>query len=82
MRWARHIAHIVYNILVRKPEGKTLPGRHWRSWECNIRVDLREIGWEGVDWMHLAQDKELWWDLMNTVSKLRVPLQVRNFLTE
>jgi len=45
MRWARHIAHIVYNILVRKPEGKTLPGRHWRSWECNIRVDLREKGW-------------------------------------
>jgi hypothetical protein len=44
-----------YKILVGKPEGKTL-GRCRRKWEDNIRMHLREIEWEGVDWVHLAQD--------------------------
>jgi hypothetical protein len=39
----------------------------------NIRMDLREIGWEGVDWMHLAQDIDRWQALVNTVLNLRVP---------
>jgi len=58
-----------YNILVGKPEGKLSLWRpkHW--WEDNIRMDVTEIGWKGVDWMHLAQ----WWALMNTVMNLRVP---------
>jgi hypothetical protein len=43
-----------YNILVGKPEGKRLLERRRHRWEDNIRMDLREIGWEGVDWMHLA----------------------------
>jgi hypothetical protein len=39
----------------------------------NIRIDLREIVWEGVDWMHLAQDRDQWWALVNMVMNLWVP---------
>jgi hypothetical protein len=45
-------------ISVRKYEGKRQLGRPRHRWEDNIRMDLREIGWEGVDWMHLAHDKD------------------------
>jgi hypothetical protein len=45
-----------YKILVGKPEGKTSLGIPRHRWEDNIRMDLREIRWEGVDWIHLAQD--------------------------
>jgi len=62
-----------YNILVGKPEGKRLLGRRWRTWEDNIRMDLRELGWEGVNWMHLDQDGDHWRALVNTVMNLRVP---------
>jgi hypothetical protein len=44
-----------YNIFVGKPEGKRQLGRNRRRWEDNIRIDLREIGWENVDWIHLAR---------------------------
>jgi hypothetical protein len=47
-----------YNILVGKPEGKKPFRISKRSWENNIRMDLREIGWEGVDWIGLAQDRD------------------------
>jgi hypothetical protein len=46
-----------YKILVGKPEGKSLLRRPRRRWENNIRMDLREIGWEGVDWIHLVYDR-------------------------
>jgi hypothetical protein len=46
-----------YNILVEKPEGKRPRGRPSGRWEETVRMELREIGWEGVDWMHLAQDR-------------------------
>jgi hypothetical protein len=49
-----------YKILVRKPEGRRARGRPRRRWEDNIRMDLKEIGWEGVDWMHLAQYRDQW----------------------
>jgi len=45
-----------YNILVGKPEGKRPVGRRRRTWEGNIRMGLREIWCEGVDWIHLTQD--------------------------
>jgi hypothetical protein len=45
-------------ILVEKPEGKRTLGRPRRRWEGNIRMDLREMGWEGVDWIHVAQDRD------------------------
>jgi len=56
MRWAGHAARMgksrnVYKILIRKPEGKGALGRPGRRWEDNIRMDLRKMGWEGVDWI-------------------------------
>jgi hypothetical protein len=59
--------------LVGKLERKRQFGRSKRRWEDNIRMDLKEIWWEGVKWMHLAQDKDQWRGLVNTVMKLRVP---------
>jgi hypothetical protein len=57
-------------VSVGKPEGKRKPSRRW---EDNIRMDVREIGWEGVDWMNLTQDMDRWWALVNTVMNLQVP---------
>jgi hypothetical protein len=51
-----------YSALVGKPEGKRQLGRHRHRWEGNIIMDLRKIGWEGVDWLHLAQDRDRWWE--------------------
>jgi hypothetical protein len=61
------------NILVGKPVGKRLLGRPRRTWEDNIRMYLMEIGWEGVDSMHLGQDRNQWRDVVKTVMSLRVP---------
>jgi hypothetical protein len=57
--------------LVWKPEGKRPLGRPWHKWDDNIKMDLREIGWGG-DWIHLAQDRDQWQALVNTVMKLQV----------
>jgi hypothetical protein len=59
MRWAGHITRMVevrnaYKSLVGKPEWKLPLGRPVSRWEDNIRMDLMEIGWEGVEWTHLA----------------------------
>jgi hypothetical protein len=62
-----------YNNLVGKSEGKSPLGRLRHRWEDNIRLDLREVGWESVDWMHLAQDRGQWRNIVNTVMNLRVP---------
>jgi hypothetical protein len=62
-----------YRILVGKPEGKRPLGRERRRWVNNIKMDLREIGWGGMDWIDLAQDKNQWRTLVNTVMNLRVP---------
>jgi hypothetical protein len=62
-----------YRILVRKPEGKRPLGRPRRRWVDNIKMDLRERGWDGTDWIHLAQDRDQWRALVNTVMNLRVP---------
>jgi hypothetical protein len=58
------------NILVRRPE-KTLR-RPRDRWEDNISMNLRKIGWEDVDWMHLAQDRDQRWAVVNTVMNLWV----------
>jgi hypothetical protein len=63
----------VYRILVGKPEGKRPLGRPRRRWEDNIRMDLREIRWGGMDWIDLAQDRDQWRAVVNTVMNLRVP---------
>jgi hypothetical protein len=69
-----------YRILVGKPEGKRPLGRPRRRWVGNIKMDLREIGWDGVDWIDIAQDREQWWALANTVLNLRVPQNAMEFL--
>ena len=62
----------VHRVLVGKPEGKRPLGRPRRRWEDNIKMDLREVGGDG-DWMELAQDRDRWQALVNTVMNLRVP---------
>jgi hypothetical protein len=57
-RGMRMAEHIGYKILVGKPEGKRPVGRPRRRWEDKIRIDLREIGWSGMDWIYLAQDRD------------------------
>jgi hypothetical protein len=59
--------------LVGKSEGKRQLGRPRRRWEDNIRIDLRQIEWEVVDWVYLAQDRDQWRALVNTVIVLRFP---------
>jgi hypothetical protein len=60
-------------ILVGKPEGNRPLGRPRRRWEDNIIMDLREIGWFGMNWIDLAEDRDQWRALVNTVMNLRVP---------
>jgi hypothetical protein len=62
-----------YRILVGEPEGKRPLGRPRCRWVNNIKTDLREIGWDGMDWIDLAQDRNQWRALVNTVMNLRVP---------
>jgi hypothetical protein len=77
MRWAGHITRIgerrkVYRVLVGKPEGKRPLGRQRRRWEDGIRMGLREVGWGGVEWIHLAQDRDRCQALVNAVMNIRV----------
>jgi hypothetical protein len=65
----------------RKSEGKRPLMRPRRKREGNIKTDLRETSWGGVDWIQLAQDRDQWQALVNTVMKLRAPEKVKNFLT-
>jgi hypothetical protein len=60
-------------ILVGKPEGKRPLGRPRRKWEDNIKMDLREIGWGGMDSLDLAQDRDLWRAFVNMEMNFRVP---------
>jgi hypothetical protein len=69
MRWAGHVARMrekrsAYRILVGRPRCR---------WVGNIKMDLREIGWDSVDWIDMAQDRNQWRVLVNTVLNLRVP---------
>jgi hypothetical protein len=63
MKWAGHVARMgentnVYRTLVGEPEGKRPLGRPRRRWVDNIKLNLREIGWDGVDWIDMAQDRD------------------------
>ena len=57
----------IYRLLVAKPEGKRRLGSQKRKWEDNIRIDLEEIYWKGVDWFDQFQDRDKWWAVVNTV---------------
>jgi hypothetical protein len=75
---AGHVARMgemrnAYKILVGKPDGYRPLGGHKRKWEDNIRMHLGERGRDGVDWTHLAQERDQWRTLVNTVMNLRVP---------
>jgi hypothetical protein len=61
-----------YKLLAGHPEGMGTSGKPRRRWEDKIRLDLRETGWEGVDWIHLAEDRDQWRVLVKTVMNLRV----------
>jgi hypothetical protein len=78
MRWAGHVARMgegrgVYRVLVGRPEGKRPGGSPRRRWEDNIKVDLKEIGIDGTNWIQLAQDRMQWRACLNMVMNLRVP---------
>jgi hypothetical protein len=78
MRWVEHVARMgerrrVYSVLVGNPEGMRSLGRTRRRWEDNIKMDLQELGCEGMDWIELAQDMVRWRSLVNAVMNIRVP---------
>jgi hypothetical protein len=80
MTWAGHVARMeegrgVYRVLVGRPEGKRPLGRHRRTWEDNIKMDLGEIVIDGVNWIRLAQDRVQWRAFVSTVVNLPVPLR-------
>jgi hypothetical protein len=77
MRWAGHVACMgecrnLCRVLVGKPKGKRPLGRPRRRWEDGIKMDLEEIGWGGVQWIHLAQDRGRWRAVVKVVMNLRV----------
>jgi hypothetical protein len=85
MRWAGHVAHMgegrdVYRVLVGSLKGTRPLGRPMHRWEDNIKMDLREIGIDGVNWNRLAQDRVWWQAFVNMVLNLQVPKEARFFL--
>jgi hypothetical protein len=78
LKWVDHVACMgemksAYKILVGRPKGRRPIMKPTHRWEDNIRMVLRKIGWEGVDWMCLAQDWDQWQVLMNMLMDLLVP---------
>jgi hypothetical protein len=77
MRWAGHVSRTekrnACKILVGKLEGKRKLGRPRSRWQDNIKMDLGETAWGGLDWVDLAQDRNDWWALVSTIVNIRVP---------
>jgi hypothetical protein len=78
LRWAGHVARMgeergAYRILVGRPEGRRPLGRPRRRWEDNIKMDIREVGGGGMNWIELAQDRDRWRAVVNAVMNLWVP---------
>jgi hypothetical protein len=71
MRWAGHVGHIGEERESQK--GKRPLRTPRRRWEYNTKMDLTKIGWSGVDWINLAQDRDQWRTLANTVMNHRAP---------
>jgi hypothetical protein len=77
-RWVGHVARMgegrgVYRVLVGRPERKRPLGRPRLMWEDNIKMDLREIGIDGTNWIQRTQDRVQWRACVNTVMNLRAP---------
>jgi hypothetical protein len=86
IRWAGHVAHMgmkkgVHRVLVGKPEEKIPLGSHRHRWEDNIKMDVQEVGYGGMDWIELAQNWDRWQALVTVVMNLRVSYDAGNFLT-
>jgi hypothetical protein len=62
-----------YKISVGSPEGKRPVERHRRRWDDYFRMNLTEVGWDIVDWIHLGQDRDKWLYIVDTVMNLRIP---------
>ncbi|KAJ4444228.1 hypothetical protein ANN_06019 [Periplaneta americana] len=78
LRWAGHVARMgesrnAYRVLVGRPEGKRSLGRPRRRWKDNIKMDLREVGYDYRDWINLAQDRDRWRAYVRAAMNLRVP---------
>jgi hypothetical protein len=78
LRWAGNVARTgekmnAHKILVGNTEGKRPLGRPRRRCVDNIKIDLRERGWDDMDWIDLAQDRDQWRALVNAVMNIRVP---------
>jgi hypothetical protein len=78
MKWAGHVARVretrnAYRILVGNSEGKRPLRRPKRRLVDNIKMELRELGWDCIDWIDLAQDRDQWRALVNAVINLRIP---------
>jgi hypothetical protein len=78
MRWAGHVARMgekrgAYRILLGRPEGRRPLGRPRRRWEDNIKMGLQDLGWVGMNWIELAQDRDRWRAVVSAVMNLRVP---------
>ena len=77
MRWAGHVACMgerdIHKVSVGKPEGRRPLERPRRRWEDIMKMDFQEVGCVGVDWIDLAQDRDMWRALVNAVMNLRVP---------
>ena len=77
MRWAGHVVGLgegrgIYRVLLGKPEEKRPLGRP-RQRKEDIKMDIKDVGWEGVDWTDMAQDKDTYWALVKAVLNLQVP---------
>jgi hypothetical protein len=76
-RWVGHVARMrekrnAYRLLVGKPEGKRPLGRQKRRWVDNIKMDVGEMGWGDVDWIGLAQHRDQWRAIVNSVLNIRL----------
>ena len=63
----------MYRVVAGKPEGKRPLRRPRHRWENNIKMNLQKVGYRGMDWVELAQDRDSWWALMSAVMNHRVP---------
>jgi hypothetical protein len=70
-----------YRVLVGRSEGRRPLGRPRLRWEDNIKMDFQEVGWGGMDWIDMAQDRDRWRAVVSAVMNLRVPQKAGNFLT-